>query len=521
MAGDTQFIFLVVQWGSEYLKFSEEAKLPSELRICPHCGAAVSGDTQRCPRCDGLLTDIADVKTIIGAEEDFQARTLLEDSPEEPILPSTESAYEPMATVIDSQPAYQAADELERVLNEQPIEFKTDQPLPSIYQAQTIVGMEDEARPVPNEDLQNREEDHPKAIEEIGEEVKEDDREPVGIVDSTPNEFQPPVVPSPSGMKTIVDDSPPVGFSEARTEAFQQLPSPATTPARGSALVTIPAETASHPMDRQTVPNAYLPQYAPPVPQPMPIPRAPYTPPPASAVTMASAPSMAYAQPAPPRSMPMQQGWGAPQPAGPSDYWLRQRTQTYLNGGYKLKGEGPGKIMLAYGKSLGLIWWVVAVTSVIGALWYFLILLFSGFRKDKVTIFLEPDGYVFEDGSGAAHVRIRRWRSARRWGVIGIILAVVSLLMFLMLVVAAYVIGNQYEAELEKAYPEITFFESTASEAAISQADVEMVRLIVLVLGILFVLAAIGTLGGAAVAVVSYLQAAAYHVDVPPLPGFW
>lgn len=475
--------------------------MPSELRICPHCGSAVSGDTKRCPRCDKLLPAVdEDVKTIIGLEADFQARTLLETEDQvvtnEPIV-SPEAAYEPMATVIDSQPEYASpADDLERVLDEKPAEFMAEKPLASIYQAQTIVGLEDERSVEPNEDS-----------------------EPVGIVDSTPNEFQPPVMPG--GMKTMIDDKPPVGFSEARTEAFQQPPAPSATPPHGSPMVTIPAERAVHPMERQTVPNAYAPQYAPPIQQPMPspVPRAPYTPPPAAA--MPPAPSMAYAQPtAPPRQMPMQ-GWGAPQPTGPSDYWLRQRTQIYLNGGYKLKGEGPGKITLAYGKSLGLVWWVVAVTSIIGAMWYFLILLFSGFRRDKVTIFLEPDGYVFEDGSGAAHIRIRRWRSARRWGVIGIILAVVSLLMFLMLVVAAYVIGNQYEAELERAYPEITFFESTASEAAISQADVEMVRLIVLVLGILFVLAAIGTLGGAAVSVVSYVQSAAYHVDVPPLPGFW
>ncbi|MBI5928858.1 MAG: hypothetical protein HY862_06095 [Chloroflexi bacterium] len=478
--------------------------MPSELRICPHCGAAVSGDTKRCPRCDGLLEDISAlpapdeavdgaIKTVVGMEPDYQARTVLDDQvlPAAPEAPKAEPAYVPMATVIDSQPQYDLdppTAELERVLSEPPAEFKAEPPSASIFQAQTIVGAEDE----------------PPA-------VLQEDSEPVGIVDSTPSEFQPPVAP-PMGMKTMVDEKPPVGFSEARTEFFQQPPSPSATPIRGA--VTMPADTASHPISRQPAPTpqAYMPQYAPPVPQPMPIPRAPYTAPPMQAMP----PTMAYAAPARPNPM---QNWGMP--SGPSDYWLRQRTQIYLNGGYQLKGEGPGKITLAYGKRLGLIWWAAAVMSVIGFVWYCLILLFSGFRKDKVTIFLEPDGYVFEDGSGAAHVRIRRWRSARRWGVIGIILAVVSLLLFLMLVVAAYVIGNQYEAELEKAYPEVTFFQSTANEAAISQADVEMVRLIVLVLGILFVLAAIGTLGGAAVAVVSYVQAAAYHVDVSPLPGFW
>ena len=287
--------------------------MPSELRICPHCGSAVSGDnTKRCPRCDGLLTETADadVKTIIGSEADFQARTLLETEDQivadEPIV-SPEPAYEPMATVIDSQLEYVSpTDELERVLNEQPIEFQTEKPQASIFQAQTIVGLEDEPPIAPKEDS-----------------------EPVGIVDSTPNEFQPPIMAG--GMKTMIDDKPPMGFSEARTEAFQQPPVPSATPAHGSPMVTIPAEKPL-----QTVPNTYAPQYAPPAPQPMPsaMPRAPYTPPPAAA--MPHAPSMAYAQPAaPPRQMPMQ-GWGAPQPTGPSDYWLRQRTQTYLNGGYKL-----------------------------------------------------------------------------------------------------------------------------------------------------------------------------------------
>lgn len=474
--------------------------MPSDLRICPHCGAAISGDTTRCPRCDGPLTETVvdeSVKTLLDAKPDYQARTVIEtEKPEgdSPITsPRPESANEPMLTVLDSQPAYEelnagpiaVGDELDRVLNEQPMEFKTEPPTASIYQAQTIVGTDEELSGIP-----------------------EDDSEPVGIVDSTPNEFKTPA-PPPTGMKTMVNDQPLAGFSEARTEFFP--PPPASTPAHGSPVVTLPADTGSYGMNRLPGPpaNLYVPPYASPVPQPPPVPRAPYTPPPIPVM-----PQMAYAPPAP-------QNWNVPKAAVPSDYWLRQRAQTYLNGGYNLVGEGPGKVMLAYGKPIGLVWGAIAVVSVIGMVWYFLVLLFSGFRKDKVTIFLEPDGYVFEDGSGAAHLRVRRWRSARRWGVIGVILALVSLVLLLMLVVAAYFIGNQYEAELEQAYPEITLFENTADEATISQADVEMVRLIVLVLGILFVLAALGTFGGAAVALVGYVQAAAYHIDVPPLPGFW
>jgi hypothetical protein len=481
--------------------------LPTELRICPHCGAAVSGDTKICPRCDGRLDEIVAsedaIKTVIGEAPDL---TPTPDPVPQPIPVTPVEAAQNLATIIeipadaglktvvnDEAAVSNFEQQMAQAGLEEPvIEFKTDPPLASIYSAQTLIGPDDELAIKPAQD--------------------EEDSEPVGVVDSTPHEFQTPPAPQ-FGMKTVVDEQPPANFSEARTEFFPEPANAPATSAYGSAFVTV-SDTASHQAMNQVTASPYAPQYTPPFQQAMPIPRAPYTPPPIQ--------PMAYAPPAPPPPRPaMQQpNWYA-QPAGPSDYWLRQRTQVYLGGGYKIQAEAPGKIQLAYGKRLGLIWWAVGVMSIIGLFWYFLILLFSGFRKDKVTIFLEPDGYVFEDGSGAAHIRIRRWRSARRWGVIGIILAVVSLVLFLLLVVAGYVIGNQYEAELEQAYPEITFFESTASEASISQADIEMVRLIVLVLAILFALAALGTIGGGTLALISYIQAAAYHVDVPPLPGFW
>jgi hypothetical protein len=157
--------------------------------------------------------------------------------------------------------------------------------------------------------------------------------------------------------------------------------------------------------------------------------------------------------------------------------------------------------------------------SIVGILWYFLILLFSGFGKNKVYIVLENDGYIFEEGAGAAHIRRQRWRGAKRWAVVGLLIGFVSAILFLLLILATALVVDQYKAEIEQAYPELTFFEST-NQTNLDQAKVDEARLVVLIIIILFNLSVLGIFTGYMLAIISYVQAAAYRVEVAPLPGF-
>lgn len=287
--------------------------------------------------------------------------------------------------------------------------------------------------------------------------------------------FAPPVAPEPA---RVVLDTPPLG---TRPSEIPMPPVPTPPP------VMSPLEPAPYPYIE--------------------LPPAPFTPPPQPA-------QPAPALPPTPASVP----YGTPAAPMPSNYWLQQRIQAYKLGRYEMKRETPYEALLAYGKPLSLFWWVFGTFTLIGMLWYFLILLFSGFRKDKAHIILEPDGYIFEEGSGAAHIRRRRWRSGKRWGFLGILLALISLFMFGGLVLALSVVSSEYEQELRAAYPELTFFEDQSED--LEEARIEEARLIILVFTILFSLSLIGFFSGLLLAIINYIQAAAYRVEVVPLPGF-
>jgi hypothetical protein len=118
---------------------------------------------------------------------------------------------------------------------------------------------------------------------------------------------------------------------------------------------------------------------------------------------------------------------------------------------------------MAYGKSISFFWWVVAVMSGVGLLWYLFILMLSGFRKDIVYIYLEHDGYIYEEGPGAAHIRRRRSRVARRWGVMGILLAIFSTFTIIIMAVSVAILMNRYDAELASAYPEFSFIQGNVN----------------------------------------------------------
>lgn len=244
------------------------------------------------------------------------------------------------------------------------------------------------------------------------------------------------------------------------------------------------------------------------------IPPAPYTPPP-----MPEAAPPAFITPPP---APYAPALYAPAYApAPAVSFMQQRVQLYQRDGYRLLSRAPHEVVLARGKHLGAGGWLLALVSVGGALWYLLILLLSGFQRDRVYITLEGDGYVYEDGPGAAHVRRQRSRGGRRWGLVGLILFVLAFLLAAGLGIAAAVTVSQdrYQAALREAYPAITLFEERFTAGEADPADVDLMRDGLVAWSIAGGIAVVGLWGGLALIIVGTIHATAYRVNVPALPG--
>jgi hypothetical protein len=233
------------------------------------------------------------------------------------------------------------------------------------------------------------------------------------------------------------------------------------------------------------------------------IPPAPYTPPPPAP------PIPAYA--APPTPAPM-----------PAVTFLQQRVEEYRHGGYRLRSHRPDEAILTYGKGLGAGGWLLAILSVIGALWYLLLLVLSGFQRDRVYIVLESDGYIYEDGPGAAHVRRHRSRVGRRWAAFGLVILFVCVLMAVVLGIVAGIVLTQerYQAALREAYPAVTLFEEQFSAAEATPDDVQLAKDGAVAFSILGGIALVGVWGGATLFVIGSIHAGAYQVRVKPLPGW-
>lgn len=302
------------------------------------------------------------------------------------------------------------------------------------------------------------------------------------------------------------DEVSPQTMSDDERAAFENAQT-AMLPAEESPMM--PTPTQAHPRPAEPVPEPTpLPLLSSmdtepkvEIPEAPPIPSAPYTPPPP---LPAAPPSSAF---------PAQQWQNLP-----SNYWLQQRMEAYLYGGYQIREQRPTEATLAYGKSISFFWWVFAVMSVVGLLWYLFILLLSGFRKDTVYIYLERDGYVYEEGPGAAHIRRRRSRVARRWGVMGILLAVFSTFTIIIMVVSIAILMSRYQAELASAYPESSFIQGNVNTDNLDETQVQNVKVIVPVIIVMSTLSVVGFIGGIAMSIISYLHSAAYRVEVAPLP---
>ncbi|HLA44524.1 MAG TPA: hypothetical protein VJZ27_13860 [Aggregatilineales bacterium] len=235
-----------------------------------------------------------------------------------------------------------------------------------------------------------------------------------------------------------------------------------------------------------------------PEPDPGTIPPAPYTPPP---LREATASVMPY--------------------SFPSNYYLEQRITAYRQGGYDLVNYTPYQVTMTCGKSIGFFWWLLAMFSGIGLLWYFMILLTSGFSKDRVYLIIERDGTLYEDGTGAAHVRRQRAKVGRRWGFLGVVIFFLALMWFIVMIIAAVLGVNRYRAELQAAYPSVSLFASgdnpvtEVNPDAISNAESG-----VLAFSILFGLSLIVIVIGLLLTIVGYLHGSAYDVRVIPLPAY-
>jgi hypothetical protein len=373
----------------------------------------------------------------------------------------------------------------------------------------------------------------------------------------TPANFPPQKgVISASGAEKPLPD---VKTSELSTKGPESTQPSTHSPIAGSSPVApaarVPEPEPLPPLNEAQVwpsvsASKYIPQATPPS---VVIPTAPFTPPPAQSPP--AGPSVAsYARPAYPQSaptpytppysgvsqpragmgspmpVPYQQAYAPPtgygyysgyapaQPLMPSDYWLNQRVQAYQRAYYKLEGRNPYEALLSTGKYLPVFWWFVAIVSIVGALWYALLLLSTGFKREKVYIGLEPDGYIFEEGPGAAHVRRRRVNTGRRWGVFYLGIAILSGLFFLLLVVAGYFVLDTYAAEFNDIFKLEIFTDYAQDEYnPADRTDAEVVAYILLAF---YGITALGMLGGLILATLNYIRAAANRVDVPPLPGY-
>lgn len=441
-----------------------------DVCLCPHCGAVVSGNTEYCPRCDGLLAISNEfVRVALDMEtesdnntpvdEDQEALEILLARPAQMASKPIEQHIEPNNE--DNEPASKTSSSE----NSSIVESNSEQAVSSndISQNVDIMTQDEYSEFDATSDEESQQVSHD---EDTGEYQAHFDDPLAVITHDTPRELSQKT--PPQGSRPI---TPPVS-EEAHTEpvTYGQLllrPAPVPMPEPLPAL-----ETQSQ--------------------MQQPLPPAPFTPPPIMAQPSAT--------------------------LAVSDHSYQQRVMAYAQGGYRLLRQTPHETVMAYGKSLSIVTWVIAVGSGFGILWYWFMLLLSGFRADRVYILLEPDGYVYEEGPGAAHIRYRRSKNSRRWGVFGVFMLLVSIFSLFLAILAGGVMIERYSNELNAAYPELGIFNYSVPPADLNATEVQNVRVAVLALLILSALSISGIFAGMLIALIGYLQAAAYRVDVPPLP---
>lgn len=434
--------------------------MSQKIHVCPNCGAYVMSNDNVCPRCDAPLdAPVVDLPVSIPASEDRfnHPTTGLPEAVVDALSPDT--------------PLLEAEIESVTVTDESSPEPApvTDETLPEARIAS--VSVTDETPP---------EVDWDPATPLIDTEIEPAAEEPLDT--STPGE---PQIPAEATQPRLADDLgyanryPAIDISEIPTGNFESV---------GDITAATPV--------RQQQPTTYT------------IPPAPYTPPP-----LAVPPPTFIAPPPTPEPRP---AYGVI----PGTTYFQQRVQAYKHGGYRVQVHAPHEATLTRGKSLGVFGWLLALISGIGILWYLLILAMSGFQADHAYLMLEPDGRIYEDGPGAAHIRHQRSRTGRRWSIFGLLVFVFNLILAVILGVVGWIALDRYKPALREAYPEITLFEDRFSDETANPDDVAMVEDGAVVYSILAGITIIGLWGGLTLLVIGSIHAAAYRVRVPPLPGY-
>ena len=101
----------------------------------------------------------------------------------------------------------------------------------------------------------------------------------------------------------------------------------------------------------------------------------------------------------------------------------------------------------------------------------------------------------------------------------GLIITVLSTILFFLLLLAGYFILDSYSAELNEAFPAVTLFKDYGNDN-LNQADVDTARTIAFVMITLYSVSILGMISGYILTVISYIQAAAYRVQIAALPGY-
>ena len=515
-----------------------------ELRICPHCGASVSGETSYCPRCDGLLDDNSKIGVPVNSALDEE--TMDEDEAAILLLrpPSATSDSKKVDTyqgdgesqdelIIEANLSHHKVQAISEELSSEDHDSIVD--VNEFVDAVVFVDGEaefpDEVDDSSVSDVVEIQPEHEESVEEwetlepqsdadIKDELIElseaaqtnlvpdtdtpyidfESDDNVVIIDADTAEFD-----APTGEIEVIGEAALADMPDITEEFLQPLDmSEESTPEANFEIAKKTALGTSLPR----------PQPAEPVPEPEPLPALDTQP----KLVVDPIPPAPFTLP----PQPPQQHIAPDVP--PSVYWFQQRIEAYRQGGYTLKSQNFQEAVLNYGKPLSYRWWIIAMASVIGILWYFMILLMSGFKRDVVVVTLEPDGYVYEDGNGAAHIRRRRSRVARRWGVLGFLIMIFSIFTVFLVAIAGFFLTSQYEAEMTAAYPEAAIITNATvtncaeADSGLDCTEVQNVKVVILALIILIALSGVGLIGGFIMAFVSYLQSAAYSVDVAPLP---
>lgn len=505
-----------------------------EIRVCPNCGAHVLAEGDLCPRCDHPLNP--------------PALDVHEGTPPPASLPEADA---PEQLAVD-----RPGDELQPIMVLDLDEAAPDDDA-SPPEADAVDGLDRADRPTtrlgsispPDEPAAVRDDLGPEAAAGVTEIHSTEETAPDVERDTT--EDIPEITVAPADQETMPDAALALPPAETALgppphpwldELAAQDPGPPdegypfepgeTVPRLTGDLIqpTNEIDTASW-HERDAAPPEHAPDeaatgvagsaamtHARPL-----IPPAPYTPPPVMAPTPPPmmpviAPPPATVPPAPHVPPTSAYGYGP----SPAMAYVQQRVQYYVRDHYQIITHTPHEVVVARGKSLSLGGWLVAIASVFGLAWYLLILLVSGFRKDRAYITLEADGRVYEDGPGAAHVRRARARSGRRWSVVGLMIFILAFLLLIVVVATASVVVSQdrYQAALREAHPTITLFEERFTAAEADPGDVDLMRTGLIVWSGAAVLALLGLGGGLALFVVGYIHATAYTVNVPPLPGY-